>query len=117
MLHNVRECYKAVACPLLVQSNAKHHIGTSFYYEPKILGSREDVARILPGWFRVVLVNLEVPGGPRIVPYEPWAHNCDVLVMRRLPQLELCFENGPLEAFGGSSSSQGLRGPKSDPCG
>ena len=56
---------------------------------------------MVPGWFWMVLANVEGARVPRIVLYDSQAHNYEVFMMRRLPQLELGFENGPFECLGG----------------
>ena len=50
---------------------------------------------MVPGWFRVVLANLEGVRGARIAPYDSWAHNFEVCRTQRLPQLESDTGNGP----------------------
>ena len=47
----------------------------------------------------MVLANLEGVTVLRIVLYDSQAHNYEVFVMRRLPQLELGFENGPFDCL------------------
>ena len=59
---------------------------------------------MVAGWFWVVLANVEGVREPRIVPYDPWAHNFEVCMTQRLPQLESGVKNGPIGCPGGPKS-------------
>ena len=77
-----------------------YNIGTSFYYELKILGSRTILlpggSGLVPfssGWFWVVLTNLEGLRGLRSVPYDP----------ETFPMTTpISIGNGPFECLGGT---------------